>query len=118
MKMNRLIVITLAACFALTCLHGPTLAQEKAKAPAPAPRQQLQQMTVQGTINKDPSMGGYYIRGVTEVFIIANQNPAVLEPLVKSGKSVTIIAKPNGDILTIEKLDGKPYTGTQEPVFK
>jgi hypothetical protein len=115
MRFKKLAGVTIVVCFALTCLHGPALAQEKAKAPAKAP---LKQMTLQGTINKDKSMGGYYIRGVTEVFIIANQNPEVLDPLVKSGKSVTIVAKPNGDLLTIEKLDGKPYSGKQEPKFK
>jgi hypothetical protein len=118
MKTNGLIAVALAACFALSGLHGAALAQPKAKAPAKAPIHEPMKMTIKGKILKDKSMGGYYIRGVTEVYIIANQNPKVLEPLVKSGKTVTIIAKPNGDILTIEKLNGKKYQGKQAPVFK
>jgi hypothetical protein len=118
MKTNRLMAVTLTLCFALAGLHGIALAQPKAKTPAKTPIHEPMKMTIQGKILKDKSMGGYYIRGVTEVYIIANQNPKVMEPLVKSGKTITIVAKPNGDIMTIEKLDGKPYTGKQEPVFK
>jgi len=86
--------------------------------PAPKVRQPLQQLTVEGKIRYMKAMGGYYIRGKTEVYIIANQNPQVLDALVKSGKAVTIVAKPSGDILKIISIDGKPYRGTEQPALK
>jgi hypothetical protein len=54
-------------------------------------------------------MGGYYCLGRTEVYKIANQIPEVLEPLVKSGETVTIEARASGDLLTIETLNGQKY---------
>ncbi len=102
---------------------GPGLAQgpgTKETSPAPQAPQTLQKIIVQGKIAYMEAMGGYYIQGEKphEVFTIANQNPKVLGRLAKSGKSVTIEARPMGDLLTIEKLDGKKYQGKQEPVFK
>lgn len=86
--------------------------------PAPKVRQPLQQLTLEGKIRYMKAMGGYYIRGKTEVYIIANQNPKVLDALVKSGKAVTIVAKPSGDILKIISIDGKSYQGMEKPAFK
>ena len=60
-------------------------------------------------------MGGYYILSPGEVYKIANQNPQVLEELTKSGRTVTIEAKSQGDLLTIEKIDGQSYLGGQAP---
>ena len=78
-------------------------------------RQKLSQVTVKGKINYMPVMGGYYIRSKPEVYKITNQNPAVLEGIFKSGKVVTILAKPHGDLLEIISIDGKPYVGVKKP---
>jgi len=42
-----------------------------------------------------------------------NQNLKVLEPLFKSGKTVTIEGRivRGAEYLFIEKIDGQPYTG-------
>ena len=63
-------------------------------------------------------MGGYYLQGTTEVYQIANKNPEVLEPLFKSGETVTIEAIASGDLLTIQTINGKKYEGKPAPASK
>ena len=70
-----------------------------------------------GRIEYQQSQGGYFIRGdqpFGRIYKIANQNPELLEPLLKSGNKLVniegrLIAGTNS--LFIEKLQGEPYTG-------
>jgi hypothetical protein len=74
-------------------------------------------VTVQGIIK--PKMGGgYVIRSRPEVLSIANPIPTVLEPLAKSGETVSIEALASGDLLTIQAINGKKYQNTPTPVSK
>lgn len=72
-----------------------------------------------GKIEFLQSEGGYVIRGdhpYGKIFKIANPNPELLEPFLKSGdKHVNIEGRltPGTNILFIEKLWGKPYAGKQ-----
>ena len=119
MLIQRVITTFAVAVLGLTLVAGAA-AQVPAggKGSASQMRQPLKLIIVKGKIKHLSSMGGYYLAGTPEVYLIANQNPKVLGDLEKSGNTVTIEAKPNGDLLTIEKIDGKPYQGTQKPVFK
>jgi hypothetical protein len=112
MKTRKLMVVALAACFALAGLNGAALAQEKAPAPAKPAAAKPMKITVVGKIVKDESMGGYYIQGKKppEIFRIVNQNPKVLEKYAKSGKEVTMEThSAMGDNLVIETINGKKY---------
>jgi len=70
-----------------------------------------------GKIEYLESEGGYFIRGdhpYGRIFKIANQNPELLEPLLKSSnKHINIEGRltTGTNILFIEKLQGKPYPG-------
>ena len=70
-----------------------------------------------GKIEYQQSQGGYFIRGdqpFGRIYKIANQNPEVLEPLLKSGNKLVNIEgrlTAGTNILFIEKIWGKPYTG-------
>ena len=71
---------------------------------------------VKGRIAYVEGLGGYIIQGadpVGETMMIANQNPAVLQPLVKSARVVSIKGRytVSADIFQIESIDGKPYRG-------
>jgi hypothetical protein len=116
---NRLIAALAAGVFILA-LALPGLAQgpPPPQSPAPQTRPAPKVITVQGKIAQMKAMGGYYLRSRPEVFKIANQNPAVLGPLAKSGKTVTIEAQYFGDLLTILKIDGKKYQGAKGPTAK
>jgi hypothetical protein len=116
MKINKLMVVALAACFALAGLNGAALAQEKA--PAKPAAAKPMKITVVGKIVKDEAKGDYYIQGKKppEIFHIVNQNPKVLEKYAKSGKEVTMETHSvMGDNLVIETINGKKY---QEPKKK
>ena len=52
------------------------------------------------------------------MYQIANPNPEVLEPLFKSGETVTIEALASGDLLTIQSINGKKYEGIPAPASK
>jgi len=68
-----------------------------------------------GKIEYQQSEGGYFILGdhpYGKIFRIANQNPEILEPLLKTGdKHVNIEGRltTGTNILFIEKIWGKPY---------
>lgn len=120
MKGRRLLTILAAGLLACTLVATGGLAQGPTpeKSPVSSPRRQGLKITLQGKVQNLKVMGGYYIRGTTEVFKIANQNPHVLEPLAKSGDTVTIEAFARGDLLTIDTLNGKKYEGKPPPVSK
>lgn len=123
MKPKGLWLVILAVCLVFSDISITALGQEKAPgttAPQP-PSREAKQITITGKIDHLDSMGGYFIQGQKppEVFIILNQNPAILGKLAKSGQVVKIAAKvQQGDNILIEQIDGKPYQGEQKPVFK
>jgi hypothetical protein len=105
------IILTLSIVALVAC---PGMAQKpqgqtpEGKAPESSP------IFVIGKIEYQQSEGGYFIRGDTPYgkFRIANQNPELLEPLLKSGKkhiSIEGRLTTGTNILFIEKLQGKPY---------
>ena len=71
-------------------------------------------ITIQGKIGHMEQLGGYFVLGVEPggEWMILNQDPKVLEQLMKSQKTLTIEGRLRApEYLTIEKIDGKPYTG-------
>jgi hypothetical protein len=71
-------------------------------------------ITIQGKIDHMEQLGGYFVLGEKPggEFMIVNQNPKVLAELMKSKKTVTVEGSLKGaEWLTIEKIDGKPYSG-------
>jgi hypothetical protein len=119
-KGNNLILSLLLGLFLGVWWTGPLGAQTPAgnTGVAPSAQKALKKVIVQGKIKNLKSMGGYYILGRGEVYKIANKNPLVLEELTQSGKIVTIEAGSQGDILTIEKIDGEIYPGSKPPGAK
>jgi hypothetical protein len=77
-------------------------------------------VTIKGTIAYLQAEGGYYVQGISpkEIYIITNQNNAALAKL--KGKTVTIEAElvASSDNIFITAINGKPYQGAREPVFK
>ncbi len=76
----------------------------------------VRKMNITGEIAKGEH--GYIIRGKkpAEVFTILNADPNVLDPLVKSGKTVDIEARiVSGDNVNIVTIDGKAYRGGATP---
>jgi hypothetical protein len=120
MRWNRLLAALAAASLIMALATNGALAQAAppGNAPVAKPQPKGLQVTVQAKIKNMKVMGGYYAQGKTEVYGIANQNPEILEPLVKSGETVTIVAQARGDLLIIETLNGKPYQGTPPPAAK
>jgi hypothetical protein len=117
-KNGRFILSICLVLFLSAVLAGPTGGQTEATAPGPAATKALKKITTPGKIKYMKIMDGYYIQAPVEVFKIANQNPQVLEELVKSGRTVTIEARTQGDLLTIEKIDGQNYPGVKPPADK
>lgn len=116
---KKLLAILVAGALSLALATGAMAqAAPKAGGSKARVRQPLKQITVKGKINKMRIMGGYYIRSKPEVYKITNQNPKVLDDIFKSGKTVTIVAKPHGDYLEIISIDGQPYPGVEKPKSK
>jgi hypothetical protein len=72
-----------------------------------------QPVVVTGKIAFMKQLDGYIVNGKDPAgeFIIVNQNPQVLEKLLKSAKMIKIDGYLRGaEFLTIEKIDGKPYS--------
>jgi hypothetical protein len=77
-----------------------------------------QPIVVTGKIAHLNQLGGYYISGdvPAQEYMIENQDPQVLEKLLKSDKVVRIEGRRQGaELLIIEKIDGKPYTAKPTP---
>jgi hypothetical protein len=116
MQPKKLLSILVAGALSLVLVTG-AVAQPppKVEGSKTQVRQPLKRLTVVGKVKHLQVMGGYYIRAKSEVYKIANQNPKILAGFLKSGKSVTIVAKPHGDVLEIISINGKPYPGTEKP---
>lgn len=85
--------------------------------PTSTPKIEGTKTTVKGKIGYMKNLGGYIVQGENppdELFIV-NQDPKLLEDLMKSGKTVTIEGHYTigADHLFIEKIDGQPYRGKQ-----
>ncbi|MDD2901306.1 MAG: hypothetical protein PHU44_02600 [Syntrophales bacterium] len=116
MQDKKLPAILVAGALSLALATGVAAqAPPKASGSKAKVRQPLKQINVKGKVNYLPVMGGYYIRSKPEVYKIANQDPTILADLFKSGKTLTIVAKPHGDLLEIISIDGKPYPGVKKP---
>ena len=90
--------------------------------PAGTTKPEGPQITLKGKIDYMKNLGGYFVRGIEpggEMFIV-NQDPKLLDELYKSGKILIIEGRivRDAEYLFIEKIDGKKYIGTKEPVSK
>jgi hypothetical protein len=120
MRFKRLLTVLTAGVLAIALASAGALAQVAPQGEGQVvnpPRMGLP-VTVKVKVKNMKIMGGYYFKGITEVYKIANQNPEVLEPLVKSGETVTIEARARGDLLTIETINGKKYEEIPAPASK
>ncbi len=74
-------------------------------------------MTIKGKIEFMTNLGGYFVHGEEPggEFFIMNENPQVLEGLLKSGKTLVIEGRivKGAEFLYIEKIDGQPYQGAK-----
>jgi hypothetical protein len=110
MKTKKFVILILSAMVlalaATACFAQAAAPEGKKEAPRTA--------SIKGTIDYMKDLGGYYVRGVEPggEWMIVNQNAAVLKKLMKSKKTVTITGTLKGaEFLTIQTIDGKPYTG-------
>jgi hypothetical protein len=110
MKTKKIVILILSA-MVLALAATACFAQ----AAAPEVKKEASRTTsIKGTIDYMKDLGGYYVRGVEPggEWMIVNQNAAVLKKLMKSKKTVTITGTLKGaEFLTIQTIDGKPYTG-------
>ena len=120
MKFRRLLAVFAAGVLAIAFASSGALAQAAppGNEPVVKPAPRGLQVTLQVKVKNMKRMGGYYVQGTTEVYQLANPNPEVLEPLFKSGETVTIEASASGDLLTIQTLNGKKYEGKPAPASK
>ncbi len=108
-----ILVLTCVAAFAPT-----GCAQRPAQAPSEGVMKlEGTKVTVKGKIGYMKSVGAYVVQGETppdELFIV-NEDPKVLDELMKSGKTVTIDGHYTigADHLFIEKIDGTVYRGKE-----
>jgi hypothetical protein len=120
MRLKKLLAVLAAGVLAIGLASAGALAQAapqgKDAVVKPAPRGL--KVTLQVKVTNPQAKGRYYLQGKQEVYGLANPNPEVLEPLVKSGETVTIEAGASGDLLTIHTINGKKYEGTPQPPSK
>jgi len=120
MRLRRLLPVLAAGVLAIALTSAGAVAQTapRGNEPVVKPRPKGLQVTLQARVKNLKAGGGYYLQGVTEVYKIANKNPEVLEPLFKSGETVTIEALASGDLLTIQTINGKKYEVQPQPAAK
>ena len=111
--MRIILVLSVIAVFATVAC-----AQRQAQSPSTAVmKSEATKETVKGKIGYMKSSGTYMIQGENppDLLFIVNENPKILEELIKSGKTVTIEGHYTigADHLFIEKIDGKTYRGTE-----
>lgn len=110
MKTKRIVSILVLSVFVLALTATACFAQ----AAAPDVKKEPRRTTIEGKIDYMKDLGGYYVRGMKPggEWMIVNQNATVLKKLMKSKKTVTITGTLKGaEFLTIQTIDGKPYTG-------
>jgi len=110
MKARRMLLSVLLSLLAMAIAANVSLAQGTTQ----ETKKGEFKFSVVGTINHSEQLGGYFVLGEKPggEFMIVNQNPKVLDPLMKSKKAVTIEGSLRAaEYLTIQKIDGKPYSG-------
>jgi hypothetical protein len=119
MRLGRLLTLLAAGGLALALASTGALAQAAPQGnnPVVTPAPRGLKITLPMRV-KYMQRYGYLLQGTVEVYSIANPNPDVLEPLSKSGETVTIEAIANGDRLTILTINGKKYEGKPAPAAK
>ena len=120
MRLNKLLAVLAAGALAIAFASSGAMAQAAPPGndPVVKPPPRGLQVTLPVKVKNLKVMGGYFLQGPVEVYKIANQNPEVLEPLVKSGETVTIEARASGDLLTIQTVNGKKYGANPQPASK
>ena len=120
MRLRRLLALLAAGLLLIALTSAGALAQAapQGKDPGVKPAPRGLQVTLQVKVKNLKVMGGYYLQGTPEVYKIANKNPEILEPLFKSGETVTIEASASGDLLTIQTINGKKYEEKPAPASK
>ena len=120
MRLKRVLGVLAAGVLAIAFASAGVLAQATPQGNNPVVKSSPSglQVTLPMKVKYMDAMGGYYLQGPVEVYKIANKNPEVLEPLVKSGETVTIEASASGDLLTIQTLNGKKYEAKPAPASK
>ena len=109
------IVLTLSIVTMVACAGTPQKPQGQTSEGKPSSDSSA--IFVIGKIEYQLSQGGYFILGdhpYGKIFRIANQNPEILEPLLKTGdKHVNIEGRltTGTNIMFIEKIWDKPYSG-------
>ncbi len=106
-----LFLLALAAnfCFA----GGPALEKGSVKATMEQP------IVVKGRIDYVQRVDQFFVRGdgppPTDLMVV-NPNPKILNQFIKTGKAVSVQGRLSGgaDLLFIEKIDGKIYSGASK----
>jgi hypothetical protein len=74
-----------------------------------------QPVVLEGKVVYIEPLAGYYVQSQNQPgsLMIENQNPALLEKMMKKGETLTINGRfrMGADILSIEKIDGQAYRG-------
>jgi hypothetical protein len=113
-KLTRIILVLAVG----TLFATVACAQRPAQSPGTgAMKIEGAKVTIKGKIGYMKSIDGYVVQGEAppdELFIV-NQDPKLLEKLMKSGKTVTVEGHYTigADHLFIEKIDGKAYKGKE-----
>jgi hypothetical protein len=120
MRSRRLLTLLAAGVLAIALTSAGALAQAAPQGndPAVKPAPRGLQVKLEVKVINPQAKGKYYLQGTPEVYRVANPNPAVLEPLVKSGATITIEASASGDLLTIQTINGNKYQEKSLPPSK
>ena len=115
MSIKRL-MRTILVLLIITVFASVGCAQRTTQSPSTGVmKQESTKVTVKGKIDYMKNSGVYVVRGEAppDALFIVNQDPKLLERLVKSEKTVTIEGHYTigADHLFIEKIDGQPYVG-------
>jgi len=117
--MKKQMVLFVLVLVATLIVSGFVFAQGQTKASgAKGQNENTVPIVVTGKIAHMKQLGGYFVSGEVpaQEYMIVNQNPQVLEKLLKSAKVVKIEGRRQGaENLIIEKIDGKPYTVKSAP---
>jgi hypothetical protein len=115
MRLKRLLAVLVAGVLAIALASDGALAQAAPQGTEPIVKPGLRGLKVTLKVRMKNVKGAYYCLGKTEVYRIANEIPEILDPLVKSGETVTIEARASGDLLIIETLNGQKYEAKSSP---
>jgi hypothetical protein len=115
---SKRIICIIISLLVLSSLSAVNCSQRPAQSPSTSVMSlEGTKVTVKGKIGYMERLGAYIIRGEDppdELFVV-NQNPKLLEELMKSGKTVIIDGHYTigADHLFIEKIDGQAYRGKE-----